>query len=38
MNLKSEKDLETDLIIAVFKKDKEMFFSEDRRLKNNIEN
>ena len=29
MNLKSKKDLETDLTIAIFKKDKEMLLNED---------
>ncbi len=29
MNSKSEKDLEIDLVIMTFKKDKEMLFSED---------
>ena len=29
MNLKSEKDLKTDLIITIFKKNKEMLLSKD---------
>ncbi len=38
VNLKSEKDLETDLVIVIFKKDKEVLLNKDRRLKNNIKN
>ena len=38
INLKYEKDLKTNLIIMIFKKDKEMLFNEDRKLKNNIKN
>ncbi len=38
MNLESKKDLKTDLIITIFKKNKEMLLSEDWKLKNNIKN
>ncbi len=38
MNLEFKKDLKTDLVITVFKKDKEILLSKDWRLKNNIKN
>ena len=38
INLKSKKDLKTNLIITIFKKDKEIFLSKDWKLKNDIEN
>ncbi len=38
INLKSEKNLEIDLIVMIFKKDKEMLLNKDRKLKNDIEN
>ncbi len=38
INLEFKKDLKTNLVIIIFKKDKEMLLSKDRKLKNNIEN
>jgi len=38
INLKFKKDLKTDLIMMIFKKDKEILLSKDWRLKNDIKN
>ncbi len=38
INLKFKKDLKTNLVIIIFKKDKEIFLSKDWKLKNNIKN